>query len=367
MQSEYWKELVDFCYRANWIVDKQDNLEFKNITKKRYSKTALSVEKLSGIPKAEIEAMRPSFYKRCKEYNESYPDIDLSIVIPVYNCVDLLPELLSSIEKIDLKVELFLIDDGSTDGSKELCEEYADKHPFAFCITQKNSGAGVARNVVIPLLTGEYSYFVDADDQIDPEALKRAFQFSKKNQNDLTLFKYQIEFYEKQHTRGMWNADQELWEELRKTNNNQSKKELASRLTNYPWNRIIKTSLLHDENIFFGKTVVHNDVPYHWHTIISAENIGIFNEYVCIHRKFKERNQITNIIDERRLMVLEAYRYTHHLLKRYSDYPSLFPNWQKFIRDLLQWAKERIPEEKMDFYKKRHKEIVEELKNIKFQ
>lgn len=360
----YWKELVDFAYRANWVVDRQDVPEFKNILKKRYYQTASDIARISDLPKDEVTKMRPAFYKRCEEYKLAYPDLDLSIVIPIYNTVDLLPKLIDPILKTKLKIEIFLVDDGSDDGSKELCEKYAKENQRVYCITQANKGAGVARNLVMPLLTGKYSYFVDADDMIDVGALERAVEFSELHDHDLTMFKYKIEFYEKQTSRGMWNADQELWNKLLKATNNKERKELAIQMINYPWNRIIKTSLLHDENIFFGKTVVHNDVPYHWHSLISANNIGIFDEAICSHRKFEERQQITNISDYRRLMVLEAYRYTHELLKRYDDYPLVFNYWQKFIRDLLTWARDRVPVDQLDFYKVRHKQIIEELKGV---
>ncbi|UKH20697.1 glycosyltransferase [Actinobacillus pleuropneumoniae] len=360
----YWKELVDFAYRGGWVVDRQDIPEFQSIVKKRYAQTALGIEKLSHIPKDEIRKMRPNFYKRCEEYNQAYADLDLSIVVPVYNCVDLLPQLMESLLKVNLKTDIFLIDDGSKDGSRELCEKYAKQYKNVYCIAQANKGAGVARNLVIPLLTGEYSYFVDADDFIDPKSLEESVKFAQKNNHDLVLFKYKIEFHEKGNTRDMWDADKKIWAKLLVAKNNNERKILASQLINYPWNRAVKTSLLHDENIFFGKTVVHNDVPYHWHTVVSANNIGIYDKPVCTHRKFEERQQITNISDYRRLMVLEAYRHTHELLKRYDSYALIFPHWQKFIRDLLTWARDRVPEDKLEFYKERHKQILDELKGV---
>lgn len=363
--SIYWKELVDFAYRGGWVVDKQDIPEFQAIIKKRYAQTASSIEQASKISQNDILKMRPNFYKRCDEYNKAYEDLDLSIVVPVYNCVDLLPQLLETLLRVNLKKDIFLIDDGSDDGSKELCEEYAQRYQNVYSIAQANKGAGVARNLVIPLLTGKYAYFVDADDFIDPKALEESVKFAQNNQHDLVLFKYQIEFHEKGNTRDMWNADKDLWKQLMIVKTNSEKKTLASQLTNYPWNRIVSTALLHDENIFFGKTIVHNDVPYHWHTLISAKNIGIFDKAVCTHRKFEERQQITNISDYRRLMVLEAYRHTHELLKRYEDYGLIFVHWQKFIRDLLTWARDRVPEDKLEFYKQRHKKIVDELKEVR--
>lgn len=360
--SILWKELVDFAYRGHWVVDKQENAKIAQIVKKRYAQTALSIAELSKLDKKEIEKMRPAFYKRCNEYHTNYKNKDLAIVIPVYNCVDLLPELLKDVVKSKLKTEIFLIDDGSTDGSQLVCQEYEQKYNNVVFISQANKGAGVARNAIIPLISAQYTYFVDADDLIDITALDNAVIQAKNNTNDLIFFPYKIHFYEKNTFRGMWDADQKVWNQMLVANSNADKKALASQLVNYPWNRVIKTELLHDEKIFFGKTVVHNDVPYHWHSIISAQNIGLFEKPVCSHRKFTEREQITNISDNRRLAVLEAYRHTHNLLKGYKDYNLLFNHWQKFIRDLLTWARDRVPEDKLEFYKARHKEIVDNLK-----
>lgn len=357
----FWRELIDFVYRGNWVVDRQDVPELKDLVKKRYAQTGMTIDANANIPRDTIEKMRPAFYQRCNEYNNAYPDLDLAIVIPVYNCVDLLPELVRPLLKLNLKTQIILVDDGSTDGSAEFCNRFADEHEGVYFIQQGNKGAGVARNLVIPLLTAEYAYFVDADDTVDLKSLEEAVLYAREQQSDLTLFKYRIHFFDKDTYRDMWNADQDIWNKLLNAQTNKEKKELAIQLTNYPWNRIIKTTMLHDENIFFGKTVVHNDVPYHWHSIIAAKNISIFDKAVCNHRKFDVREQITNINDYRRLMVLEAYRYTNHLMHRYDDFPLIFKYWEKFITHLLTWAKERIPADQLDFYLARQKEILTEL------
>ena len=64
-------------------------------------------------------------------------------------------------------------------------------------------------------------------------------------------------------------------------------------------------------------------------------------------------------------MVLEAYRYTHELIKGYQAYPLIFKSWEKFIRDLINWAKSRIPEEHLKTYGQRQKQIINELEAVK--
>ena len=363
--KRYWEELSDFAYRANWVVDKQEDDKLKNVVKKRYYQIASEINTAAKLSDNEIKKIRSGYLKRCKEYDAAYLNKDLAIVIPIYNCIDLFPQLMESLLKLSISNEIFLIDDGSTDGTTELCQQYAESNPHVFCFSQSNKGAGVARNSVIPLITARYTYFVDADDEVDINALTEAVNFGIINNHDLVLAKYKIHFHDKDTYRGMWNADETLWTQLKLADTNNDKKALSASLINYPWNRVIKTKLLHDENIFFGKTVVHNDVPYHWHSIISAKNIGIYDNAICYHRKFETRQQITNITDVRRLMVLEAYRYTNELIKGYDDYSLVFQSWEKFVRDLINWAKSRIPEDHLISYNQRQKQIISELGKVK--
>jgi glycosyltransferase involved in cell wall biosynthesis len=345
ISKTFRKELVDWSYRVGWIIEKQEEDKIKNIVKKRYSQLSETITDSSGLSVSEVLKLRPAFQKKYNEYKRAYSDKDLTIIIPVYNCADLLSETLDSLTKLDLPCEVFMIDDGSSDHSREICEKYASQHENFFCFSQNNRGAGVARNTVVPLATGEYTYFLDADDTVDVNSLTSAVFEARKNKNDLLLFKYKIHFYEKNNYREMWDADKVVWDKLLKAQTNSQKQTLAAGLVNYPWNRIIKTNLLHSEAIFFGKTVVHNDIPFHWHSIVAAKNIGIFDKAICNHRKFDEREQITNINDKRRMMVLEAFRHTNQLIKKYEQHNEIFPVWKDFVENLFNWAESRIPTE----------------------
>src|SRR5699024_9307274 len=97
------------------------------------------------------------------------------IVIPVYNSADLLRETLDSVMALDgLAFDVLLIDDGSTDQSLKVMREYERKYANVHVFEQKNRGAGRARNSIIPLCTGRYTYFLDADDVINANALRQA-------------------------------------------------------------------------------------------------------------------------------------------------------------------------------------------------
>lgn len=94
----------------------------------------------------------------------------ISIITPVYNSKKFLNQSISSIINQTYKnFELILVDDGSTDGSSELCDEWASKDSRIKVIHQKNQGQAVARNKALDICTGEYIAFVDSDDYIHPQ------------------------------------------------------------------------------------------------------------------------------------------------------------------------------------------------------
>lgn len=100
----------------------------------------------------------------------------ISIIIPVYNADRYLSKCIESVLAQTYKnFELILIDDGSTDGSDKICDEYAAKDTRVKVEHQHNSGVSSARNRGIELSRGRYLTFIDADDWIEPEYLEALF------------------------------------------------------------------------------------------------------------------------------------------------------------------------------------------------
>ena len=97
----------------------------------------------------------------------------ISIIVPVYNVQEYLPKCLDSIINQTYKnLEIILVDDGSTDNSGKLCDEYAERDKRIKIIHQKNSGQANARNKGIKESKGKYIAFVDSDDWIDEDFIE---------------------------------------------------------------------------------------------------------------------------------------------------------------------------------------------------
>lgn len=92
-----------------------------------------------------------------------------SVIIPCYNCVKTLEATVNSIRVCGLSdYEILLIDDGSNDGTAELCDTLCVRYPELRCVHQENAGVSTARNRGINEAQGEYLWFVDADDIVSP-------------------------------------------------------------------------------------------------------------------------------------------------------------------------------------------------------
>ena len=117
----------------------------------------------------------------------------LSILLPVYNVEQYIRECLDSItSQITDDVEVILVDDGSTDNSGKICDEYASKEGRIIVHHTVNRGVSAARNLCLTLAKGKYIAWVDPDDYITEDYLKKVIEKIKEENEDILVFDYYI-------------------------------------------------------------------------------------------------------------------------------------------------------------------------------
>lgn len=118
-------------------------------------------------------------------------ELRLTVIIPVYNALPYLREMLDSLAAQDLDASSFdviAVDDGSTDGSGELLDEYRRQHQNVAVIHQANSGwPGGPRNAGLRASTAKWVFFADADDILAPGALRRIVAFAEEHDSDIVI------------------------------------------------------------------------------------------------------------------------------------------------------------------------------------
>ena len=121
-----------------------------------------------------------------------------SIIVPVYNVEDYLERCLDSIiSQTFSNIEIICVDDGSTDNSGNICEEYADKEQRISVIHKENEGPAAARNDGLENIQGAYVSFVDCDDWLEPEMYTTMLQALNKEQADIIICGYTEDYAEK--------------------------------------------------------------------------------------------------------------------------------------------------------------------------
>ncbi len=114
----------------------------------------------------------------------------VSVIIPVYNVLPYLREALDSVINQTYKnLEILIVDDGSTDGSGEVCNEYLSD-PRVIVIHQENKGLSGARNTGLDRMTGEYVAFLDSDDAFMPEMIEKMVEAIIRTQADMAICGY---------------------------------------------------------------------------------------------------------------------------------------------------------------------------------
>ena len=113
----------------------------------------------------------------------------ISVIIPVYNVEEYLHECIDSVlNQTYQNFEIILVDDGSTDSSGTICDEYVDKDDRVSVVHQKNTGPSKTRNIGLENATGKYIYFLDSDDYIEKNTLELLINTAESNDADLVFF-----------------------------------------------------------------------------------------------------------------------------------------------------------------------------------
>ena len=118
----------------------------------------------------------------------------MTVIVPVYNVEKYLERCVESlIHQTQKEIQIILVDDGSTDKSSFICDEYAKKDSRILVIHKKNEGQGIARNHGLANALGEYVCFLDSDDYYESDTCEVLYKHLKDTNADLCCFGYQID------------------------------------------------------------------------------------------------------------------------------------------------------------------------------
>lgn len=131
-------------------------------------------------------------------------DKEFSVVMACYNCEEYLDETIGSLlnQSFSFKdhIQLILVDDGSEDGTGELCQKYVEKYPNNIIyVYQENQRQGAARNNGLQYATGKYVNFLDSDDKFREDTFENVFNFFEKHYDEVDLVSVAVDFFDREH------------------------------------------------------------------------------------------------------------------------------------------------------------------------
>lgn len=195
----------------------------------------------------------------------------VSIIVPVYNSEKYLERCVESvIGQTYTCWELILINDGSTDDSKKICEHYEKIDNRISLINQKNMGVSSARNSGIKHITGEYAFFLDSDDFIERKLLEKAITVAQRG-CDLVIFGAK-HCYESGKILSI-----NIPNELKYIN---GREQIIKNLDVYRgvlWNKIVKSSLIKENDLYFDINLKASEDMY---MLVQLLNYGSEFEYI---------------------------------------------------------------------------------------
>lgn len=210
----------------------------------------------------------------------------VSVIVPVYNTEPYLRECLDSIINQTLReIEIICVDDGSTDGSPAILQEYEKKDDRIRVLTQSNLSAGAARNNGMRYATGEYLSFLDADDFFEPDMLEKAYTVAKKQMAEIITFRCDI--YDEKNGRYKIRKDSIRTENLpanRPFAGTEVKKDFFRTFVGWTWDKLFLREYILENQIRFQEQRTSNDMLFTYFALAKSQRITVTEEVLAHHR-----------------------------------------------------------------------------------
>lgn len=259
--------------------------------------------------------------------------IEISIVIPVYNVENYLVHCLDSIvNQITSKVEILLINDGSTDNSRKICIEYEKMFEEIILIDKVNGGLSDARNHGIKNARGKYIVFVDSDDFLEDGYISILLECLKlHNGVDIIMHSYNeyIEDSNKYEIKSIFNNIDCGFYSLTQ----ESKVDLFKKASHmWPaWKNVVKKTFIDSNNLYFKKDFLHEDVDWTTKLILNAQSLLYLDKSLYNYRI----NRKDSIMNTRGFKSIKDVAIIIRDLEKYMIESKLDDNIKNMVLDRL--------------------------------
>ena len=259
-----------------------------------------------------------------------------SIIVTIYNSRRYLSELLKCLTKqTNSNNEIICIDDGSTDNSLKILQQYALENSRIKILTQKNQGTAIARNLGLSVAKGDYVIFLDSDDYFEADLIEASVMQAEKFNADMVIFK--AEAFD-----DISGKISPLNDKINSLKKYQYKtfcyKDMPEDIFNSfliaPWNKLYRKSFLDKHGFKFQNIKRTNDLLFTSKTLVKAEKIVLLDK-VLVHYRV---GQTKNLQSGNSKTPLDFYKALFEL-KKYLDrnnlYKEVYKSYLKMVLDVV--------------------------------
>lgn len=245
----------------------------------------------------------------------SKDNVLLSIIVPVYNSEKYLRECLNSIMTDNHLIEIILVDDGSTDRSADICDEYVKKANNIRVFHLINEGVSAARNFGIRHSNGKWIWFIDSDDFITTNAIKIIIENIKLYKPDVMIFKY-------------GNISKNHLYQNTKYGQLIDKKEAINSLilpeyATFPWNKIFRKKILIQNKIRFPKNMIMcEDMEFCYKVYDNAYKFLLIPSILYSYRQNYDSVSFSTKRKRYKDAAVANYDFYNYLAKEYPEFKS---------------------------------------------
>lgn len=277
-------------------------------------------------------------------------NLELSVIIPVYNVEKYLEECLNSISKIkDINYEILIVNDGSPDNSQKIIEEFCKNNNKAKFFIKENGGISSARNYGLERAKGEYIWFVDSDDFINTDEFQNFYKGLEEG-IDILIGNYFL-LKDKNITQGTESYKKNIIFSGEKFLRENGKVILGK---GYVWRNLYRREFLMNNNLYFEKGIVLEDQLFTILCFLKAKKIKYLDKSIYYYRIGRE-GSITST-PNKELFAKSSYKICEELLKSEKEVNNLYWVKQMMFSHYTNYMK---------YFKKRDLELEKKLWNLK--
>ena len=210
----------------------------------------------------------------------------ISIVVPVYNVEEYLPECVDSLLSQDYEpIEIILVDDGSPDRCGSICDEYANTYQNIVALHKANSGLSDARNYGMKYAKGDYICFVDSDDYVSEKYISHLYEAIESTDSDLAISWFKCVFDHENK------KNNDIIQGIIKVSSKECLEKLLYQdgVETSAWGKLYKKELLN--GLEYPKGKLYEDIPVTVEAIIRAESVSIIQNVDYFYRQRRDSIQ----------------------------------------------------------------------------